>query len=197
MLEKVCVFCGSSIGNNSSYAKAAESLGSEIAQRGLELVYGGGNIGLMGLIADRVLEKGGKVTGVMPQHLVDYEIAHQYINELKIVETMMERKKLLMELSDGFIALPGGFGTLDEISDVITWNQLKLMNKPMGFLNVEGFYDHLSAYIKRAVDDALIRQEHSEKIIFEEDPGKILDRLKTFEGFAMDKWINDIKSEKR
>ena len=197
MLEKVCVFCGSSIGSNSLYAKAAETLGSDIAQRGLELIYGGGNIGLMGVIADHVLEKGGKVTGVMPQHLVDYEIAHQYINELKIVETMMERKKLLMELSDGFIALPGGFGTLDEMSEVITWNQLKLMSKPMGFLNVEGFYDHLSAYIKRAVDDALIRQEHSEKIIFEEDPGKIIDRLKTFEGFSMDKWINDIKSEKR
>lgn len=197
MLEKVCVFCGSSIGNNKSYGNAAEDLGSEIAQRGLELVYGGGNVGLMGAIADRVLEKGGKVTGVMPQHLADYEIAHQHITELKIVKTMMERKKMLMELSDVFIALPGGFGTLDEMSEVITWNQLKLMNKPMGFLNVEGFYDHLSAYIKRAVDDALIRQEHSEKIIFEEDSGKILDRLKSFEGFAMDKWIDDIKSEKR
>ncbi|MCF8230910.1 MAG: TIGR00730 family Rossman fold protein [Bacteroidales bacterium] len=197
MVEKICVFCGSSIGNNKSYAAAAEALGSEIARKDMELVYGGGNVGLMGAIADRVLEKGGKVTGVMPQHLADYEIAHQHITELKIVKTMMERKKMLMEMSDAFIALPGGFGTLDEISEVITWNQLKIMSKPMGFLNVKGFYDHLLKFIERATDDALIRQEHIDKVIFEEEPARILDCLKTFEGFTMDKWIDDIKSEKR
>lgn len=197
MLQKICVFCGSSIGNNSAYAEAAEILGEEIAKKGMELTYGGGNIGLMGIIADRVLKEGGKVTGVMPQHLVDHEIAHDNLHELKIVEDMMQRKKVLLEISDAFIALPGGFGTLDEMSEAITWNQLKLMNKPVGFLNVHGYYDELIAFINRATDDALIRPEHRDTIILEDNPTKILDRLKSFEGTSMDKWIKDIKSEKR
>ena len=196
MVYRICVFCGSSIGNNAAYAAAAEALGREIAGKNYELVYGGGNIGLMGIIADKVLEEGGRVIGVMPQHLADHEIAHENLHELKIVDDMMQRKKVLLELSDAFIAMPGGFGTLDEISEAITWNQLKLMNKPVGFLNTEGYFDQLMAFIERATDDALIRKEHRDTLILEKDPTKILNKLQSFEGTSMDKWIRDIKSEK-
>jgi len=197
MLNKICVFCGSSMGNKPAYADAAEQLGKEIAARKMELVYGGGNIGLMGIIADEVLARKGKVTGVMPQHLVDHEIAHQHIRELKIVNDMMERKKVLLEMSDAFIALPGGFGTLDEMSEAITWNQLKLMQKPVGFLNIDGYYDHLIAFIDRATEDSLIRREHRDSIMIASDPIELLSSLKSFEGFSMEKWIRDVKSEKR
>lgn len=196
MLKRICVFCGSSIGKD-AFAEAAEQLASELAGRNMELVYGGGNIGLMGILADRMLAGGGKVKGVMPQHLVDHEIAHPEIHELIIVDNMMERKKLLLEMSDAFIALPGGFGTLDEMSEVITWNQLKLMRKPVGFLNINKYYDHLIAFLDHAVKEGLIRREHRDSIIVDDRPEKILDRLKTFDGFPMDKWIRDIKSEKR
>lgn len=197
MLNKICVFCGSSMGKDPAYADAAEQLGKEIATRHMELVYGGGNIGLMGIIADTVLAHKGKVTGIMPRHLVDLEIAHQQIQELKIVNDMMERKKLLLEISDAFIAMPGGFGTLDEMSEAITWNQLKLMHKPVGLLNTDGYYDHLIAFIKRATEDSLIRPEHRDSIIIASDPIELISSLKTFEGFSMDKWIRDVKSEKR
>lgn len=196
MVYRICVFCGSSIGNNAAHVAAAEALGREIAGKNYELVYGGGNIGLMGIIADKVLEEGGRVIGVMPQHLADHEIAHENLHELKIVDDMMQRKKVLLELSDAFIAMPGGFGTLDEISEAITWNQLKLMNKPVGFLNTEGYFDQLMAFIERATDDALIRKEHRDTLILEKDPTKILNKLQSFEGTSMDKWIRDIKSEK-
>lgn len=196
MLKKICVFCGSSIGNN-AFAEAAEELAEEMVRRDMELIYGGGNIGLMGIIADRMLAAGGRVTGIMPQHLADHEIAHQKIHDLKIVDSMMERKKLLLEMSGAFIALPGGFGTLDEMSEAITWNQLKLMRKPVGFLNINKYYDHLIAFLDHAVEEGLIRREHRDSIIVEDLPEKILDRLKAFEGFPMDKWIRDIKSENR
>lgn len=197
MNKKIGVFCGSSLGSNTAFADAAEALGEAIVKNGNELVYGGGNIGLMGVIADKVLELGGKVTGIMPRHLAAHEIAHRDIQDLQLVETMMERKELLINQSDMFVAMPGGFGTLDESSEVITWNQLKLIEKPFGLLNVDGFYDHLLAFIDRAVSDKLIRQEHRNSIAVDDNPRKLLQKLDASEGVTMDKWIRDIKAEKR
>lgn len=197
MKSRICVFCGSSLGSNPSYVAAAEALGEAIAHNGYSLVYGGGNIGLMGVIADKVLDGGGHVTGIMPEHLAAHEIAHRNIQDLQLVEDMMERKKALIAQSDMFIAMPGGFGTLDELSEVITWNQLKLIEKPVGLLNVNGFFDHLLAFINRAVEDNLIRQEHQDSIVIEQDPNQLLSGLKNTQSVTMEKWIRDIKSEKR
>lgn len=197
MNKKIGVFCGSSLGSNTAFADAAEALGEAIVKNGDELIYGGGNIGLMGVIADKVLELGGKVTGIMPKHLAMHEIAHRKIQDLQLVETMMERKELLINQSDVFVALPGGFGTLDESSEVITWNQLKLIQKPFGILNIAGFYDHLLAFIDRAVEDKLIRKEHRDSIFAEENPEVLLEKLNDFKGVSMEKWVEDIKAEKR
>lgn len=197
MNKKIGVFCGSSLGSNTAFADAAEALGTAIVKNGDELVYGGGNIGLMGVIADKVLELGGKVTGIMPGHLAAHEIAHRDIQDLQLVETMMERKELLIKQSDVFVALPGGFGTLDESSEVITWNQLKLIQKPFGILNTDGFYDHLLAFIDRAVEDKLIRKEHRDSIFAEKNPEVLLGKLTEFKGISMEKWVEDIKAEKR
>jgi len=197
MKSRICVFCGSSLGSNPTYVTAAEALGDAIAHNGYNLVYGGGNIGLMGVIADKVLEEGGHVSGIMPEHLAAHEIAHRNIQDLQLVEDMMERKKALIAQSDMFIAMPGGFGTLDELSEVITWNQLRLIEKPVGLLNVNGFFDHLLAFINRAVEDNLIRQEHQDSIVIEQDPNQLLSGLKNTQSVTMEKWIRDIKSEKR
>ncbi|MGM0565791.1 MAG: TIGR00730 family Rossman fold protein [Bacteroidota bacterium] len=197
MKSRICVFCGSSLGSNPSYVSAAEALGEAIAHNGYTLVYGGGNIGLMGVIADKVLDCSGHVTGIMPEHLAAHEIAHRKIQDLQLVEDMMERKKALIAQSDMFIAMPGGFGTLDELSEVITWNQLKLIEKPVGLLNINGFFDHLQAFINRAVEDRLIRKEHRDSIVVEQTPEKLLTGLKNTQSVTMEKWIRDIKSEKR
>jgi uncharacterized protein (TIGR00730 family) len=197
MNKKIGVFCGSSLGTNTAFADAAEALGEAIVKNGDELIYGGGNIGLMGVIADKVLELGGKVRGIMPKHLAAHEIAHRKIQDLQLVETMMERKELLIKQSDMFVALPGGFGTLDESSEVITWNQLKLIQKPFGILNTDGFYDHLLAFIDRAVADKLIRKEHRDSLFVGDNPEELLEKLTGFKGVSMEKWVEDIKAEKR
>ena len=197
MKSGICVFCGSSLGSNPAFVRAAEALGEAIVNNGYSLVYGGGNIGLMGVIADKVLDCGGYVTGIMPEHLAAHEIAHRKIQDLQLVEDMMERKKALIAQSDMFVAMPGGFGTLDETSEVITWNQLKLIDKPVGLLNVNGFFDHLRAFINRATEDRLIREEHRDSIVVEENPVKLLAGLKNTKSVPMEKWIRDIKSEKR
>ncbi len=197
MKSRICVFCGSSLGNNPAFVAAAEALGEAIVAKGYSLVYGGGNIGLMGVIADKVLGGGGHVTGIMPGHLAAHEIAHRKIQDLQLVEDLMERKKALIAQSDMFIAMPGGFGTLDETSEVITWNQLHLIDKPVGLLNVNGFFDHLLSFIDRAVEDRLIREEHRNSIVVEQDPEKLLTGLKNTQSVTMEKWIRDIKSEKR
>lgn len=196
MKKRIGVFCGSSLGNNPAFAVAARQLGEIIAQQGDVLVYGAGNIGLMGIVADAALNKGGHVIGIMPHHLAKYEIVHQGLQDLQLVDTMMERKTALIEQSDVFIALPGGFGTLDELSEVITWNQLKLIEKPVGILNTDGYYDHLLAFIDRAVADGLIRSEHRDSIVVDTHPEELLRKLNAFEGVEMEQWIKDIKSEK-
>ena len=159
-IKRICVYCGSNSGSRPSYTKAARDMGLALTQRGLELVYGGGRVGLMGALADSVLAAGGHVIGIIPQSLAAREVGHHGLKDLRVVNSMHERKALMAELADAFIALPGGFGTLEEISEVLTWAQLGLHRKPYGFLNVEGFYDSLLSFFDHAVAENFIRAVH-------------------------------------
>ncbi len=194
-MKTICVFCGSSVGRSENYKNGARSLGKIFASQQITLVYGGGNIGVMREIADSVLENGGQVIGVMPRHIVDKEIAHRHITKLHIVETMHERKAMMANLSDAFIALPGGFGTFDEMFEILTWNQLEIINKPVGILNIEGYFDHLLAFINHAVAEKFVRQEHQNNLIVEKDGFRLLERLAGFEPQKAEKWIDRLKMD--
>jgi len=194
-MDSICVFCGSSVGRNEIYAEKARNLGKILARKKITLVFGGGNIGVMREIADSVMDAGGQVIGVMPKHIVDKEIAHQNITKLHIVGSMHERKALMAEISDAFIALPGGFGTLDEIFEVMTWNQLELINKPTALLNVNGYFDHLLTFIHHAVNERFVRREHQQNLIVEEDEGMLIERLENFKPVKADKWIDRLKMD--
>lgn len=170
-----CVFTGSRYGARSEYADAARTLGRAIAERGYGLVYGGGKVGLMTVIADTVLGLGGHVTGVIPNALVSREVAHRGLTELRIVESMHERKALMGELSDGFIAMPGGIGTMEEFFEVLSWAQLGIHNKPCALLNVAGYYDHLIQFIDHALADDFVKPKHRALLIVENNPVKLLD----------------------
>ncbi len=159
-IKSLCVFCGSAPGKNDHYVKMATSLGAILAAQNITLVYGGATIGVMGALADGVLNGGGKVIGVIPKSLVDYEIAHPGLTELHVVEGMHERKQMMYELSDAFLSLPGGMGTLDEMFEILTWAQLKYHNKPCYLLNFEGFFDSLLTYLKHAHNEGFIKAEH-------------------------------------
>ena len=176
-MKRICVFCGSSVGARPAYVQTTRALGGAIASRGLTLVYGGGNIGLMGVLADAVLNRGGRVIGIIPQALVDKELAHRGLTELRIVHSMHERKALMADLADAFVALPGGYGTLEEFCEVVTWSQLGLHRKPCGLLNTEGFYDAFLSQINRAVADQFIRSEQRGLVEVAESPEALLDRL--------------------
>ena len=189
--RRICVFCGSNLGINPAYKHAAGSLGRLLAERQIEVVYGGGNIGLMGVLADTVLEAGGRVTGVIPESLMAKEVGHQGLNELLIVGSMHERKALMADLSDGFIALPGGFGTFEEFCEVVTWSQLGLHAKPCGILNVEGYYDPLLALFDQAVCEGFLRQGNRGLVLEDRDPRQLLDRMAEFHAPAVAKWIAD------
>jgi len=177
VLRRVCVFCGSSTGHPPEYRAAAEQLASEIVRRRIGLVFGGGCIGLMGIVADATLARGGHVTGVIPSALVARELAHRGLPDLRIVSSMHERKALMADLSDAFIALPGGFGTFEEFCEVVTWTQLGLHGKPCGLLNVGGFYDPLLALFDRAVADGFIKAQNRGIVTADSDPGALIDRL--------------------
>lgn len=177
MTRSLCVFCGSSSGANAAYERAARQLGQQIADRRLRLVYGGGRVGLMGSIADAVLEAGGHVVGVIPQALADIELAHQHLDELLVVDSMHQRKALMAEKADAFIAMPGGFGTWEELCEIITWRQLGIHAKPIGVLNVEGYYDSLMAQFENGVSQQFIKPEHQGLIISDPDPVRLLERL--------------------
>jgi len=192
-MNSICVFCGSNPGNDEDFKKFAEKLGKIFAERNIRLVYGGGNIGIMKIIANAVLQNGGKVVGVITNHLADKELAHDQVQEMIHVETMQQRKARMTELSDAFIALPGGFGTLEEVFEVITLNQLELHKKPVGILNVNGFYDHLKLQLERMVKDKLLLEPHRKMVMFEEEPEKLLKRMSDYEAPRVDKWIDDIK----
>ena len=173
----VCVFCGAGDGRLPQFGEAAEALGTELAHRGLGLVYGGASVGLMGRVADAVLAAGGTAVGVLPSKLRDKEIAHTGLTALHIVDTLEERKKLMFDLSDAFAALPGGLGTLDELSEVLTWAQLGYHDKPMGLLNVAGYFDHLLAYLDRGVSDGLLKARHLARLRTADSPAALLDQL--------------------
>ncbi|WP_341930932.1 TIGR00730 family Rossman fold protein, partial [Methyloversatilis discipulorum] len=174
---RVCVFCGSRSGDSPIYAETAHILGTLLAVRGHGLVYGGGNIGLMGLIADAALDAGGEVIGVIPQHLLEREVAHANLTQLHVVDSMHTRKALMADLSDLFVAAPGGFGTLDELCEILTWAQLGLHHKPCGLLNVAGYFDPLLAMFDQATREGFLSAPHRQLIISDEDPIRLLDRL--------------------
>ncbi len=176
-MRRICVFCGSNAGARSEYAEAVRALAAILVERKLGIVYGGGNVGLMGVLADAALGRGGEVIGVIPRKLVDKEVAHRGVTELRIVETMHERKALMNDLSDAFIALPGGFGTLDEFFEVLTWSQLGFHGKPCALLNVAGYYDRMLAMLDHAVTERLLRPAHRELVIADTDPLRLVQRL--------------------
>lgn len=189
-MQRLCVFCGSSPGSDPGFLAAAEAVGRALARDGIELVYGGGNVGLMGILADAALKAGGRVTGVIPRFLLAKELGHRGVTDLRIVESMHERKALMADLSDGFLALPGGFGTLDEFCEILTWGQLGLHTKPCGLLNVAGFYDAFLAQIDRAVHDRLVRPEHRNLILADDAVDNLLARMRHQKPVEAPKWLD-------
>ncbi len=189
MIARVLVFCGSSPGARPEYAAAADQLGRLLAARGLGLVYGGARVGLMGAVADGALAGGGEVIGVIPRNLVEHEIAHTGLTDLREVSTMHERKALMAELSDAVIALPGGTGTLDELFELFTWSQLGLIRMPIGLLNVAGYWQPLLAMLDHMVAERLLRAEHRDTLLVSRDAGELLDHLAAYRHEATDKWL--------
>lgn len=188
-MKRICVFCGSSAGNRPEYARAAAQVGAMLAERGIGLVYGGGRVGLMGVVADTVMAAGGEVIGVIPEALLRREVGHEGLSELQVVGSMHERKARMADLSDGFIALPGGYGTLEEFFEVLTWSQLGIHPKPCGLLNVHGFYDPLLAMADLAVREEFVRPAHRGLILDDTDPVRLLERMAAFAPPVVEKWI--------
>jgi uncharacterized protein (TIGR00730 family) len=188
-MKRVCVYCGSSIGNQPIYREMAEAMGALLARRGIGLVYGGGNVGLMGIVADAALAGGGEVIGVIPQSLADREVAHVGVTDLRVVDSMHTRKALMAELSDAFIAMPGGVGTFEEFFEAVTWTQLGVHRKPCGLLNAGGFYAPLAAFIDQAVTEGFIKPIHRAMIVVDDDPERLLNSLATIELPDVPKWI--------
>lgn len=176
-MKKICVYCGSSDGARPEYRKAAVDFGRAMVKNNIDLVYGGASVGLMGKLADTVLDGGGKVTGVIPESLVNREISHPGLTELVVVNSMHERKSMMAELSDAFIALPGGIGTMDELFEILTWAHLGIHNKPCALLNVAGYYDHLNAFVNYGVNQGFIGKQTATKLIIQEDPKALLDQF--------------------
>jgi uncharacterized protein (TIGR00730 family) len=188
-MKSVAVYCGSSSGNQAEYTQQAQAMGRELARRGLTLVYGGGCVGLMGIIADAVLAEGGKVIGVIPKFLADKEVAHRNCTELHVVETMHQRKLLMADLADGFVAMPGGFGTLEELFEVLTWGQLGLHGKPVGLLNTLGFYDALLGLLDHMSAEAFLRRENREQVLQNTDAAALLDAMAGYQPLRLEKWL--------
>ena len=188
-MKKICVFCGSSIGNRVEYAEAAVALGGLLARRNIGLVYGGGNVGLMGVIADAVLSAGGEVIGVIPHALAKREIEHQGLTRLHVVDSMHTRKAMMADLADAFIAMPGGVGTFEEFFEAVTWTQLGLHRKPCGLLNVGGFYTPLAAFIDQAVSEGFFKPVHRAAIVVDDNAERLLDTLANIELPDVPKWI--------
>jgi uncharacterized protein (TIGR00730 family) len=189
MLKRICVFCGSSSGTREIYVRSAQEVGRLLCDRGIELVYGGGNVGLMGAVADACLSGGGRVIGVIPQLLVDKEVAHKGLTELRVVQTMHERKAIMADLADAFVALPGGYGTWDELCEVLTWSQIGIQRKASALLNVNGYYDPLLAMADRAVAEGFLRDVNRELLLTDTDAARLLDRLEGYVIPVMDKWM--------
>jgi uncharacterized protein (TIGR00730 family) len=189
MLRRICVFCGSNSGTRQIYQQAAQTLGRLLCRRGIELVYGGGNIGLMGVLANACLNEGGRVIGVIPQALADKELAHTGLTELRIVSSMHERKSVMADLSDAFVALPGGYGTWEEFFEVLTWSQLGIQRKACAVLNVNGYYDSLLEMADKALSEGFVRDVHRDLLLSDSDPERLLERLSHYSVPTIDKWI--------
>ncbi|AXK55353.1 MULTISPECIES: TIGR00730 family Rossman fold protein [Pseudomonas] len=187
-LTSVCVFCGASTGSHPLYREAAQALGRALAERKLTLVYGGGAVGLMGIVADAALAAGGEVIGIIPQSLKDKEIGHNGLTRLEVVDGMHARKARMAELSDAFIALPGGLGTLEELFEVWTWGQLGYHHKPLGLLEVNGFYEKLSGFLDHIVGEGFVRAPHRDMLQMSESPASLLDALDAWKPSVADKW---------
>lgn len=189
-MKRVTVFCGSSFGTEDIYKSQAILLGETLAKHHIELVYGGANVGLMGAVADGVLNKGGKATGVLPNFLKSKEIAHEHLTELILVETMHERKTKMNELCDGVIALPGGFGTLEEFFEMLTWAQLGLHKKPIAILNIDGFYDALMDFVQTMVDKGFLKEINKNMILINDNIEELIEMMKNYKAPNVAKWIN-------
>ena len=189
-MKRISVFCGSSFGTEKIYEQEAYNLGKTLAEQNIELVYGGANVGLMGAVANGVLDNNGKAIGVLPTLLQKVEIGHNNLTELIIVETMHQRKTKMDELSDGIITLPGGFGTLEEFFEMLTWAQLGLHKKPVAILNTNGFYDELLSLIQKMVDNGFLKQANQEMLILSDDIDDLIDKMKNYKAPAFGKWIN-------
>ncbi|WP_018479930.1 LOG family protein [Pontibacter roseus] len=189
-MKSIGVFCGANTGNQAVYQEASERLGSLMAAQGIKLVFGGGKVGLMGTIADAVLAAGGVAIGVIPQSLVDKEVAHTRLQELHVVQTMHERKAMMAARSDAFIAMPGGFGTFDEICEIITWNQLGIIKKPVAFYNINGYYDRFFDMINHTVAEGFVKLDQRQNLIVESDAEMLLQKLRAYADATSDYWID-------
>lgn len=190
-MKSICVYCGSNAGNKPVYAERAHALGARIATEGLQLVYGGGNVGLMGIVADAVLANGGDVIGVIPEQLVQWEVAHKGVTRLEVVANMHERKARMFDLADAFVALPGGFGTLDEMFEMLTWRQLGLGKKPCAFLDVDGFYAPLMAMIERMVEARFLHAEQRQDLWHGENIDTLFAWMRGYTPAQADKWLDE------
>ena len=188
-MKRIAVYCGSNKGVRPEYATAAEQLGTLLAREKIELVYGGGMVGLMGIVADAVLKHGGHVIGVIPEKLVIKEVVHEKLPDLRVVKTMHERKALMAELSDGFIALPGGYGTFEEFFEVLAWSQLGWHQKPFGLLDIAGFYRMLTDFLDHTTDEGFIRPKHRELVLVADGAEKLLQRMRAFQPSGEVKWV--------
>lgn len=192
-LDSLCLFCGSSPGANPAYKSAAAHFGLTLAEQKIRLVYGGGSVGLMGIAADACMEAGGEVVGVIPQLLMEKEVGHKDLTEMHVVANMHERKALMTQLSDGFIALPGGYGTLDELFEALTWLQLGYHQKPVGLLNVGGFFDHLVAFIDHSRNERFLREQHRNALCVDADLARLIATLRSTEAPDGGKWLDQAK----
>ena len=188
-MKMLCVYCGSNPGRLPEYREAARLLGYEMAARGMGLIYGGASVGVMGAVADAMLERAGQVIGVIPVSLATREVSHKGLDELIVVDSMHERKAKMAELSDGFIALPGGWGTIEEIFEMLTWAQLGFHEKPCGLLNVASYYDHLFAFLEYAIDQRFVKEEYRPMIMMDRAPAALLDRFGQYRAPKVRKWI--------
>jgi uncharacterized protein (TIGR00730 family) len=188
-MKNICVYCGSSPGNNSAFMKAASDFGRTLAVKGLGLVYGGARVGLMGAVADSILASGGRVTGVMPEVIVELGVAHSGLTDLRVVRDMYERKQTMIALSDGFIALPGGYGTFDELFDALSQAQLGIHGKPCGLLDVDGYFTKLLSFLDVAVAAGFLKKKHLDMLIVEKNPDRLIERFFEYEAPAADKLV--------
>ncbi len=189
-MQAICVFCGASAGDRPAYADAARDLAQQLVERDLTLIYGGGSIGVMGILADATLAGGGRVIGVLPEHLSRREVAHAGLTEMHIVGSMHERKALMARRADAFVTLPGGLGTLEELFEVLTWAQLGLHSKPCALLNVGGYYDPLIAFLDGAVARGFVQARHRDMLLIDTQPASLLDRIDTYVAPAVEKWLD-------